>query len=263
MRWPEKVPYGLDVTARAFLRGRLRRAARRFADHGWAVTPGAYFNGQRMACDRATCLATSCHPVLDEWEGQSSIQPAQLDDWWHEHPHALLLPTGRNFDVVEVPALLGAHAVCGPPTGPGRASAAGRVRGPVAVTPTGRWMFLMGSGAPLRPELDHRTDVVRHCAGSWIPAPPTVLPEGPVRWQVSPEQVGWRLPDADEMQQALIEALIALDAAFLDLPVAARRRLAPPVSLGRPVTLGRPLALGRSVTLGRPSTMEASLRRAG
>lgn len=115
----------------------------------------------------------------------------------------------------------------------------------------------MRSGAPLRPELDHRTDVVRHSAGSWIPAPPTVLPEGPVRWQVSPEQVGWRLPDAEEMQQALIEALIALDAAFLDLPVAARRRLAPSASFGRPATLGR------SVTLGRPSTMEASLRRAG
>ncbi|MDI1459567.1 bifunctional DNA primase/polymerase [Catellatospora sp. KI3] len=218
----------------------MRRAALRFAAHGWAVTPGGYFNGRRMACDRATCLATSCHPVLTDWETQSSTFTAQLDEWWAQHPHAVLLPTGHTFDVLEVPALLGTAAVCGPPLGNAR-----RVRGPVAVTATGRWMFLMRPGAALAPELDHRVDVLRHSHGSWIPAPPTVLPEGPVRWQVSPAQVNWHLPDAEELQQALVRSLVSLDASFLDLPLTARRRLAPPPRIGR------------------PPTMQAALRRAG
>ncbi|GHJ49905.1 DNA primase [Catellatospora sp. TT07R-123] len=227
---------------RSLLRRRLRHTAQQFADHGWAVTPGAYFNGQRMACDRATCLASSCHPLLTDWETQSSTFSAQLDEWWSLHPHAVLLPTGHTFDVLEVPALLGARHVCGPPTGPGTAA---RVRGPVAVTAAGRWMLLMKPATALAPELDHRVDVLRHSLGSWIPAPPTVLPEGPVRWQVSPAQVNWQLPDADALQQSLVRSLVSLDASFLDLPLTARRRLAPPPRIGR------------------PPTMQAALRRAG
>lgn len=241
MRWPQ-APFG-----KGLLRRRLRLAAQRFADHGWAVTPGGYFNGRRMACDRPDCLASSCHPLLDDWEAQSSTFAAQLDDWWSERPHALLLPTGHAFDVIEVPAILGARAVCGPPTGPGGATSAGRVRGPVAVTAGGRWMFLMRSGGMLAPELDHRVDVVCHSLGSWIPAPPTVLPEGPLRWQVSPQRIGWQLPDPEELQLALIQALVALDAAFLDLPVSARRRLAPPSSLTRPAALKPTPTLRRAV----------------
>lgn len=240
MRWPQ-APFG-----RGLLRRRLRAAASRYADHGWAVTPGGFFNGRRMACDRPDCLATSCHPLLDDWETRSSTATAQLDEWWSERPHAVLLPAGHTFDVIEVPALLGTQAVCGPPTGPGRATSAGRVRGPVAVTAGGRWMFLMRAGGTFASELDHRVDVVRHSLGSWIPAPPTVLPEGPVRWQISPQQVDWRLPDPDELQLALVRALVALDAAFLDLPVNARRRLAPPM-LARPVALKPTPTLRRAV----------------
>ncbi|MEV4414135.1 bifunctional DNA primase/polymerase [Catellatospora sp. NPDC049609] len=240
MRWPQ-APFG-----KGLLRRRLRLAAQRYADHGWAVTPGGYFNGRRMACDRADCLASSGHPLYDDWQARSSTAGAQLDEWWSERPHAVLLPAGRAFDVIEVPALLGARAVCGPPTGPGVATSAGRVRGPVAVTAAGRWMFLMRSGGTLAPELDHRSDVVYHSLGSWIPAPPTVLPEGPLRWQVSPQRVGWQLPDPDQMQAALVRALVALDAAFLDLPVNARRRLAP-AALSRPVALKPTPTLRRAV----------------
>lgn len=202
------------------LRMRLRNTAKRFADHGWPVTPGAYFNGKRMACDRATCWATSCHPLLPDWE-----KTTDLGDWWADRPHAVLLPTGRVFDVIEVPALLGAK-VRG-------------MTGPIATLPTGRWMFLVKPGTPLSPELDHRMDIVLHGAGSWIPAPPTQLPEGSVRWHLSPQHVRWHLPEPGELQRAMTSALVALDASFLDLPLNARRR-----------------------SLIRPSTVETALRRA-
>jgi hypothetical protein len=188
-------PLGQNV-----LRIRLRHAAQTFADQGWAVTPGGYFNGQRMACDRATCWATSCHPLFPEWETAT----APVGDWWHDKPHSVLLPTGRAFDAIEVPALVGS-------------SVRGTV-GPVVITPPGHWIFLMSPGIPLRDELAERDNIVHHGPGSWIPAPPTVLPEGPVRWHISPRQVGWQLPGSDGMQKALLSALVALDASFLDRP---------------------------------------------
>ena len=109
----------------------------------------------------------------------------------------MLLATGRAFDVLEVPAFLGAGAGRGPG------------RGPVAVTGAGRWMFLVRPAAPLRPELSARPDVVLHGAGSWIPAPPTVTTEGRVRWLVDPEEVHWQMPDAAVVQAKLARALPA------------------------------------------------------
>lgn len=204
------------------LRLRLRHTAQTLAAHGWTVTPGAYFNGERMACDRPTCWATSCHPLLPDWETHT-----RAGDWWQDKPHSVLLPTGRIFDAIEVPVLVG--------------SAAEGVCGPVIITPGGRWIFLVQSGTDLRPELAEQADIVLHAAGSWVAAPPTVLPDGPMRWHLSPQQVDWYLPDANEVQGALINALVALDASFLDRALNLRpaRRLAT-----------------------ASSTMEAALRRA-
>lgn len=180
------------------LRIRLRHAAHGFADQGWAVTPGGYFNGQRMACDRPTCWATSCHPLLPDWETATAL----VGPWWDDKPHSVLLPTGRTFDAIEVPARVGC-CVRG-------------IRGPVILTPNGRWIFLVRPGVPPRPELQERDDLVQHGVGSWVPAPPTVLPEGPVRWHLSPRQVGWRLPGSSKAQKALLRTLFALEAGFLD-----------------------------------------------
>ncbi len=84
------------------------------------------------------------------------------------------------------------------------------VRGPVVATPGGRWMFLVRPGRPLRPELQRCLDVIRHGRGSWIPAAPSRMPDGPVRWAVSPETVHWRLPESDGVQSLLVDALDAL-----------------------------------------------------
>jgi Bifunctional DNA primase/polymerase, N-terminal len=200
---------------------RLRHAAQAFAGQGWAVTPGGYFNGRRMACDRPTCWATSCHPLLPDWE---TATVTLVGDWWHDKPHSVLLPTGRTFDAIEVPALVG--------------SCVRGIGGPVIITPNGNWIFLVSPGLPLRTELEERMDIVHHGAGSWVPAPPTVLPEGAVRWHISPRQVGWQLPDAREAQSAVLSALVALDASFLDRPCDVPARM-----------------------VVRHSTMEAALRR--
>ncbi|MEU7961527.1 MULTISPECIES: bifunctional DNA primase/polymerase [Micromonospora] len=186
-------------------RVRLRRIAVRYAVHGWEVTPGACLARSRFVCGRAGCPTVGCHPALENWERGASTDPARVATWWRSRPHGVLLPTGRAFDVLEVSAHLGRRlldAVPGHPAGPG-------VRGPVVVTPTGRWMFLVRPGDPLRPELEHCFHVVRHGTGSWIPAPPTRLPEGPVRWAVAPEQARWRLPDSYLLQNTLIETLRA------------------------------------------------------
>jgi hypothetical protein len=125
-------------------------------------------------------------------------QRAEVDARWRESPYSVLLATGAQFDVVDVPAHIGALA---------RAA----MLGPVAVTPIGRWMFFVRPGAPLRPELASLSDVVLHGAGSWVPAPPVRSPKGTVRWVMSPRESGWRMPRAETVQSRLTGTLIKAD----------------------------------------------------
>ncbi|MER7164739.1 bifunctional DNA primase/polymerase [Micromonospora sp. NPDC000207] len=191
-------------------RVRLRRIAVRYAMHGWEVTPGACLARSRFVCGRAGCPTVGCHPALENWEHAASRDPARVATWWRDRPHGVLLPTGRAFDVLEVSAQVGRHLLASVGTHP----AGFGVRGPVVVTPTGGWMFLVRPGDPLRPELEYGFHVVRHGTGSWIPAPPTRLPEGPVRWAVAPEQARWQLPDSYLVQNALIDSLRATGVTF-------------------------------------------------
>jgi hypothetical protein len=193
-------------------RVRLRRAALRYVDHGWSVTPGACLAGSRFVCGRPGCPILACHPALDGWEESAGTDISRVAAWWHRRPHTVLLTTGGAFDALEVPASLGLRASAAADM---RAGVVGRDhhdsgRGPVAVTPTGRWMFLVQPGTPLRTELDNRLDVVLHGPGSWIPAAPSRMPEGPVRWAVAPEQTRWELPPSDVVQGMLVDALEAL-----------------------------------------------------
>ncbi|SDZ04614.1 Bifunctional DNA primase/polymerase, N-terminal [Micromonospora pattaloongensis] len=198
MGWSERSP---------LVRARLRNRALRYADHGWEVTPGACLSRGRFVCGRPGCPTIGCHPALERWEQAATRDPRQVAAWWQRHPHAVLLATGRAFDVLDVPThlglwVLGAARLHARIAGSDR----GRVRGPVAVTPTGRWMFLVRPGDPLRPELADSLDVVRHGRGSWVPAPPTVLPEGPVRWVVAPEETRWQLPASYAVQDMVVDA---------------------------------------------------------
>jgi hypothetical protein len=197
MRLSNRQPFGslphLD-------RLRLRRAAVTYARHGWAVAPGACLTGRRFSCGRPGCPIMGCHPAIESWEDDASTDPGMVALWWRRRPHAVLLATGGAFDVLEVPATLGVRAVDAMRW---RADA----RGPVGVTPDGRWMFLVSPGEPLRDELAYRLDVVRHGPSSWIPAAPSRTPEGPVRWAVSPDRTQWRLPAASPLQAVLVAGL--------------------------------------------------------
>ncbi|MGX6601820.1 bifunctional DNA primase/polymerase [Micromonosporaceae bacterium Da 78-11] len=208
MQWTTRHPFVPPSLVDRLDRVRLRRAALRYAAHGWVVTPGACLSGRRFVCDRPGCPIMSCHPALESWAEVASTEVAQVNRWWRRRPHTVLLATGWEFDVLEVPAALGLRALG---TAELHADVLGvdfeDAVGPVAVTAAGRWMFLVRPGLALRPELDHRMDVVRHGRGSWIPAAPSRMPEGPVRWAVPPERTGWRLPDPATVQALLTDAL--------------------------------------------------------
>jgi hypothetical protein len=169
----------------------MRRAALRFTDHGWPVVPGAPLIGGRYACS-PLCPTVACHPALEDWENRATVDQSDVDEWWSAAAFSVLLATGHSFDVIEVPGHLGSPAT--------RHAALG----PVAVAPSGRWMFFVQTGDTLRPELDERLDVVLHAAGSWVPAPPTRSPIGNVRWAVHPGVTGWRLPDPYAVQRVLV-----------------------------------------------------------
>ncbi|WP_433307396.1 bifunctional DNA primase/polymerase [Actinoplanes sp. CA-030573] len=205
MEWTVNRPFVPLPLAGRLDRVRLRRHALRYAGHGWAVTPGAQLTGHRFVCGRAGCPIMACHPALESWEDSATTDPGQVAEWWRRRPYSVLLATGWTFDALEVPASLGLRVL-----GAARLRSAvpgSDARGPVAVTAAGRWMFLVKPGEPLRSELDHRLDVVRHGRGSWIPAAPSRMLEGPVRWAVPPEQTRWRLPDPDLVQGLLVDAL--------------------------------------------------------
>lgn len=175
----------------------LRRAALRYARAGWPVVPGTFARAVAgsHACERVGCLARGVHPAVAEWATVATLDPARIARWWARVGYAIVLPTGRAFDVVEVHADFGAavrHLLAG---------ADGRSGTPIAVTSCGRWYVLVRPGEPLRPELADR--VVLHGAGSWVPAPPSLLPTGQVRWLIPPRAVNWEPADARDVQDAL------------------------------------------------------------
>jgi Bifunctional DNA primase/polymerase, N-terminal len=209
--WTKDLRSGQLVT-RPWVRATLRRAAIRYARHGWPVIPGAFLIHDRYLCG-PLCPTVGCHPAIDDWQRQATVDPATIAGWWADTPYSVLLATGHAFDVIDVPARLGRPACqllgAGGDARPGASAASGASAGagPVAETRTGRWMFLVSPRGRLRAELAGQLDVVIHGEQSWIPAPPTRSPAGPIRWVVSPAAAAWRLPDSRLVQRALVVAL--------------------------------------------------------
>jgi hypothetical protein len=203
--------------ARPFERHRLQRAAQSYADHRWPVVPGARLRGDRFACDQLGCPTVTCHPALLDWQSTALLDRARIAGWWQRANYGVLLATGHTFDVLEV-------------AGPIGRKLAREVRGPIAVAPSGlpagaaegsprsgspgrsaasqRWMFLVRAGSEILPALADRACVVLHRTGSWIPAPPTRLPTGAVRWLARPAECDWTPADPRAVQHALARLLL-------------------------------------------------------
>ncbi|GII81323.1 DNA primase [Sphaerisporangium rufum] len=175
-----------------------------YAALGWAGCPGAHplREGRRAcSCDRVGCPEPGAHPVSPAWQMMATTDPALLTRWWEQAPEAnVVLPTGRVFDVFDVPAEAG-HAALAMMDRSGFAS------GPVAEG-GGRVLFHVATrGAPededewwschldCGPETIDETPGLRwHCRDSYVLAPPSALPDGTrMRWLRPPD--GRPLPD--------------------------------------------------------------------
>jgi hypothetical protein len=193
------------------LRVRRRRAvsktaeaALRYAALGWPVCPGAFrpASGQRSSdwqracsCDRIGCPAPGAHPVSPAWQNVATSDPELIASWWLAAPAAnLILVTGRTFDVLDVPGLVGTTALS-------RMERSGLRPGPVAISAGERAHFFVRTrGAPadenewwschLDCEPEEVADVTGlrwHCRDSYVVAPPSRTGTGaPCRWLRDP-----------------------------------------------------------------------------
>lgn len=196
-------------------------AAREYAALGWACVPGAHplIDGDRAcSCDRMGCPDPGAHPVSAAWARQASTDAELLKKWWNDRPQAnIILPTGRIFDVFDVPAEAGAMALAriaatAPRPGPNSPA------GPVALVGEDRHLFFVATrGAPededewwschldCSPETITETPGMRwHCRDSYVVAPPSALPDGgEVSWIRPPGRAP--LPDPVRVLELLAD----------------------------------------------------------
>ncbi|MFP5022651.1 bifunctional DNA primase/polymerase [Pseudonocardia phyllosphaerae] len=144
------------------------------------------------------------------WDSYRAVYGAELraaareyvDHGWPLVPGPgaeVLLSTGEALDVVEVPEAVG-RRVCR------TLRDAGEVV-PVAATPEGTFWFPMTPRHALPAELSLHADVVLHTDGIGVVAPPSSRPDGWVQWRVSPARIGYRIPDAAVVVEAVREAV--------------------------------------------------------
>lgn len=159
---------------------------------GWDVLPGTRLvrvgRETRCSCRRTGCTEPGQHPARRGW---ALDQPRPVPGWWERFPDTpVLLATGRDFDVIDVPAAAGARALQ-------RLERMGARLGPVASTPTARLLFWVAPGAATslpgllaRLGWDDPTELDIRCHGEngYVPAPPSPLgSSGRVSWVRAPE----------------------------------------------------------------------------
>jgi len=193
--------------ARQPARDTLVETAVRYAeDRHWDVIPGASVvedaAGRNCSCGHSGCSTPGAHPILRDWAVQASASPVLVRRWWAEHPDsAILLPTGRGFDVIDVPEQAGCLALA-------RLERMGLPLGPVIATPTRRLQFFVLPGARDRMgEMLRRIgwgssaiDLVAKGEGDWVVAPPSRMGgSGSADWAREPTELNRWLPEAREL----------------------------------------------------------------
>ncbi|MGD9481736.1 bifunctional DNA primase/polymerase [Streptomyces sp. TRM70308] len=172
---------------------------------GWAVVPGTRAlrgpGGAECSCGSPVCPAPGAHPLDATLEVPAGATLREASEAWSRVPGAaLLLPTGRTFDVLEVAEEAGRRALV-------RLERMGLPVGPVAVAPHGRAWFLVAPGAAAElPRLLYRlgwddSGLDLRCLGQGehITAPPSDFGGlGAVRWLRPPtlDAAGARPPQA-------------------------------------------------------------------
>ncbi len=176
----------------------LRHAAATYAAHGWAVVPGGYTAGGAPASTRQPGRA-SLHPVPEHWQHAATTDIMQVARWWARQPWIILLPTGPDLQVVEMPAGLGQRT----------ADRLGGAAGPIAVEAGQRWLMFcrpqpdLTQTAPVSTsEEESRAGLLLHTSGSWVPVPPIGRTRDRLSWLRPPWTVGWRLPDTADIVTA-------------------------------------------------------------
>lgn len=208
---------GTSVTKNAAKRQKvqLAAAAHEYAALGWPCCLGAHAttDGTRAcSCDRIGCPSPGAHPASQVWQLQATVDAERIGQWWAATPDAnIILPTGRVFDVFDVPAAAGRLALA-------RLAAEQVPAGPVAAMGDERYLFFVATrGAPVDedewwschldtvPESVAETPGMRwHCRDSYVVAPPSVLPfGGEVTWVNSPQDAP--LPDPVRVLEILAD----------------------------------------------------------
>jgi hypothetical protein len=201
--------------------GDLAAAAAAYAVLGWPVCLGAYppvnarSAGRACSCDRVGCPAPAAHPMSPAWQMLATCEAGKVRQRWAGHPEAnVVLPTGRVFDVLDVPTVAGTVAL-------EMMRQAGVDPGPVAAG-GGRMLFFVATrGAPededewwschldCAPEDVGEVVSLRwHCRNSYVLAPPSRDPSGIAsRWVCPPDGPGpSALPDAVRLLEILADA---------------------------------------------------------
>lgn len=177
----------------------------RYAQAGWPVVPGAWWDRSRYRCGGVECsvfgLHVADHPTAAGPEGSvpaaADALSTEVAARWSELPHTVLLATGSVVDALELPALA-IDAV----------QDAGALGVPVARLPTGGWLLFAAtaeggtdSWAPIDPQ---RKGLLLHGRRSLVPLPPSLLAQGRVRWRSRPELDPNRLlPVVDLLRRVL------------------------------------------------------------
>jgi hypothetical protein len=196
----------------------LQTAVRYVEDRHWEVAHGTWLieddGPARCSCEDLRCPAPGAHPAESGGGRQASASPASVRRWWTEHPEAaILLPTGRTFDVIDVPEVAGCLALA-------RMERMGVQLGPVVAMPSlgpaGRrllFLVLPGSLAQLPEMLRHlgwppgRLDLVGRGDGGWVVAPPSRVGRYSfAQWAREPTALNRWLPEASELISPLAYA---------------------------------------------------------
>lgn len=195
----------------------LLSAALRYAEgRHWDVVPGTWMEtddgtgAQRCSCGDAACHAPGAHPARRDWKAAATASATTLRRMWSKHPGAaVLLPTGRAFDVVDIAEGAGCLALA-------RLERERRELGPVAAAPDRRMYFFVLPGATAKVidglhALGYASSAALDLAvrgeGDWAAAPPTRFgTSGSVQWLRRPTVSDPWLPDVTDLISTLAYA---------------------------------------------------------